>query len=154
MNYIQHITLNTAHSRRSLQAEIGVAAIAACQASLALCLQVPGVRAKLATDLPDDMLAYDLTATAAGRCVVATIWRGDIALATIGIAGHSRCGARLWERMHDTQLDLSTGQEDWPQAPWCASRLEPGITRDMDTASWLGDYGRCLAWAWITMERP
>ena len=149
MTYLQHITLHTAHSRRSWRAEISPAAIAACQASLALCLSAPGVRAKLAADMPAHMLAYDLTAEARGRCLEAVVWRGAVARCTIGVAGHSRCAPRLWARLNPPdRLDLRVGPA-WPQSPWCAGRLEPGISSDLDAAHWLGDYERCLAWAWL-----
>src|SRR5690606_9257083 len=96
-----------------------------------------------------------ITAASEGRCMIATVWGPDrdsqrVPLATIGIAAHSRCGARLWEMMHHQAVSpLKTRPGDRPEAPWCAVRLEPGITLYRDAAHWLGDFERILAWVWL-----
>lgn len=154
MNYIHHVTLNTGHSRRSTAGEIGADAISACQASLAICLIGPGQRAKLAADLTGDMLAYDITAAAAGHSLIATVWRGDKPICTIGVAARGRGGPQLWRGLHEhAASELRTSIDVWPQAPWCAARLDPGLAWHADAAHWLGDYERCLAWAWISMRK-
>ena len=152
MRYVEHITLTTGHARRSMSGEVTGAAIAACQVSLAFCLAKPGVHAALAADLPPpDMARYSLTATSAGRCLLATVWREAAPICTIGIAGHARCAGRLWTVLHTTATTpLSTTEDDRPQAPWCAARLEPGLATHIAAAEWLGDYERCLAWAWLS----
>lgn len=151
--YLHHVTLTTGHSRRSYEAEVGEPAIAACSASLAVCLAAAGARSKLAADLDDEMLRYDLTAAAQGRCLVATVWLGSAPLCTIGVAGHGRCGAQLWRSMHERSSGtvLATRADAPPQAPWCGARLDAGIALDPGAVDWLGDYERCLAWAWLRM---
>lgn len=156
MTYIHHVTLNTGHTRRSLAGEVSAEALAACKASLAICLSGTQQRAPLGADLAPDIAAYQLTATAQGRCLVATIWHGHDPVCTVAIARHGRCGSHLWRLMHEPApgvAPLVTDGAMQPQAPWCAVRLEAGITRHLDAAQWLGDYERCLAWAWIEIDQ-
>lgn len=113
-----------------------------------------------------------LTAAAYGRCLLATIWgpprepgathqRGHVltlaggvqppqALATIGVATHSRCGSHLWRELHDMPgWPAATDRAECPPEPWCGVQLEYAIALQSDTAAWLGDFERCLAWAWV-----
>lgn len=37
-----------------------------------------------------------------------------------------------------------------PAAPWCAAATWPGVRFDPGAVGWLGDFERCLAWAWCS----
>ena len=147
MTYLHHVTVTTGHVRRSVREEISAEALAVCRrlidealADTTRTVPVPGVD------------GYSLAAAATGRCVIATIWADgppSECVATVGIAGHSRCGARVWHLLHADVAGLATTAEECPPEPWCAARLEEDIVRHVDATEWLGDLERCLAWAWL-----
>lgn len=90
--------------------------------------------------------------------MTATVWTesegADAPLATIGVALHSRCGARLWEALHaHAAVPVVTSARQQAAVPWCAVRLEPGVLACPQDAEWLGDYERVLAWAWMARRR-
>ena len=88
-----------------------------------------------------------------GRCLSVIVWAERPQLepiCTIGIAAHSRCGARLWRSLHEVAtLPAATDPGRQPPAPWVAAALQSGLDRHLEAASWLGDFERCLAWTWI-----
>ena len=154
--YIEHITLDTGDTRRSPRDEVDDVSIAALQ---------DGLGAALAGDrvgIPG-MDGYTMTATASGRCLMATVFgppiRGDkgtcddVPMLTLGIASHSRCGAALWRIMHQDRTDpmpaLKTAGQPCPDEPWLAARLEIGAAIYPEAMKWIGDWERCLAWAWL-----
>lgn len=147
--HIHHLTITTGHTRRSLRDEID-----------------PAVRPGIARLLADGLAAgrVDLTMvhppghwlrlTPNGKCLAVTVMHGDdLPLVTFGVASHSRCGARLWRMLTAGALVTEGGRHlspaRAPQEPWCAARLEPGLAYMPDSAAWLGDLERCIAWAWL-----
>jgi hypothetical protein len=144
--YIHHVTLTTGDTRRSYRSEVADVAIAALHDMLARALET------------DDRVSipgrehYGLFARAEGRCMMGQVWSPEprsMALVVLGVAGISRCGIRLWRLLHETTLPLATSPEKQPQAPWVAARLEYGAPHDLPAMEWLGDFERCLAWAWL-----
>lgn len=160
--YIRHITLTTGHSRDSYRSEVSDAAVAVCRdliaritaGAVAEPVQIPGVG------------EYYLSGRASGRCLLATVWSGRHApslhdpavpapLCTIGIASHSRCGASLWQMLHQHgETPVVTDPNRCPPEPWVAVALDAGIIEHQATAHWLGDFERCLAWAWCSQRLP
>jgi hypothetical protein len=153
--YLTHVTLTTGHSRRSYRHEVSEQALAVCAGLLDGALsggepRIPAIEPPLT-----------LTATRRGCCLAATAWAADeqhgrVPVVTIGVAGHSRCGAALWRLLHahaHPAIPLRTVAGQCPAEPWCAARLDaPGIILYSDVADmWyaLGDLERCLAWAWL-----
>ncbi len=159
--FIRHLTLNTGHSRDSPREEVGEDIIDTCRDLIVGCLASHLYEPIPAARDPDCVLV----ATREGRCLVATVSalfvadHGELAgelrripLVTIGVAESARCGATLWRALHaGREPGLQTDRNHPPQAPWCAARLEPSISYQLfaGAAHWLGDFERCLAWAWI-----
>lgn len=71
-------------------------------------------------------------------------------LVTIGVAKRSRHGAALWPLMTGPVMPPSAPGLKCPSAPWCAVVQWPPLAVDLDAADWLGDFERCVAWAWVT----
>lgn len=150
--YIRHVTLTTGHARNSMAGEVPAETIAQVRASLALALSGPQRRARTGVDLPAALAVYEITATAAGRCLIVTVWHDDAPVCTIGVAGHARCGAELWRLLHRQPAvmpPLATDPEQQPQPPWIGARLDIGVALHSDAAHWLGSYESCLGWAWL-----
>lgn len=143
--YINHLTISTGHTRRSPRAEVG---------DDTLRWLVPWLRQAVALGtrqpLPVAALArYSLLAQIEDGALLATLFGGqDAPLVTVGVAQRSRQGAALWDKMMAT-FTAVPGLER-PAEPWCAVVLHAALLDDPGAGEWLGDFERCLAWAWIT----
>lgn len=69
-------------------------------------------------------------------------------LVTVGVAQRSRHGQPLWESL--VNAFGCADETEKPAEPWCAVALHPGLSAYPDASDWLGDFERCIAWAWIT----
>lgn len=135
---LEHITLNTGHRRSSPRAEVSAAAIDELRNLLDWAL-----RSKAPTPIPTRP-GYAISATGEGACLIATVFAGERPLVMVGVAGDVGQGAALWRMLG------ANGSS--PAESWCAARLLPSITvGDMGEMQWLGDFERCLAWAWVDM---
>jgi len=155
--YLHHVTLTTGHARRSYRREVTDQAVAVCAELIARAM---GGRAAEPVPIPG-VGDYHLTGRAGGRCLVANVWPGRPApmlnepslpapLVTIGIAAHSACGARLWRILHQHgETPVVTDPARCPPEPWVAVAIDAGLAHHPEAAHWLGDFERCLGWAWI-----
>lgn len=152
--FLMHVTLTSGDLRRSPLSEVSPDTIAILGPLIeqALCGQhalIPG------------QPSYTMTGGASSRCAMITLWRivpdttGErIPVLHVGIAGHSRCGAALWRRMHElagTRLPIVASPDHQPVTPWCADLLDIGIALDPQITGWTGDWSRCVAWTYLTM---
>ncbi len=155
--HINHITLNTGHLARSERAEVNDAT---------LDVLVPWLAEAESTGahvpLPVAALShYSAQVIMQSGALIVTIYGpagphnvgsphvGDpLPLITMGVAQRSRQGAPLWSQLVDAFGARSGLQK--PAEPWCAVAIHPGIGAYSDTAHWIGDLERCIAWAWIT----
>lgn len=131
-DYIWHVTLDTGHGRRSLRNEIDAATITIVRQQ---------IDEALAAGSAAILEGYTLTATTPAGALLATVTGNAGPLAIIGVARSSLQSAALWRR-----LDAEGAP---PSPPWCAVRLQAPLASDLDAAGWLGDYERCIAWAWL-----
>lgn len=146
---MRHVTLTTGHERESPRSEVapGVLRLVGRLLERALTGEV--------VPLPERVQpACTLTATARGYALLATVHAGGDALVWIGVARVDDEDARgVWRELHEAPglpLPGITAPDASPPAPWCAVRLEAGVARHPAAAEWLGDFERCLAWAWLT----
>lgn len=141
--FIRHITLTTGHSRDSYAGEVTPEAVEVCKDLIRQMVAVQRPR------IPG-FESFSVTGVRHGRCFVATVWSGGEPIVTIGIATHSRCGAEVWQALHKSaSLLCATSADQCPTEPWCAARLEPHSLFYPDVMAWVGDFERCMAWAWI-----
>lgn len=145
MSYINHITLSTGHSRRSPRTEVGNDVIAWLRPWLDKLLGGTPL------PLPEPSLDhYSASAHIEQGGLVMTIYAGAAALVTMAVAARSRQSAPLWAYMQAQHGPSGPGTPA-PAAPWLAVALRPGLAQHADANEWLGDFERCVAWAW--MER-
>jgi hypothetical protein len=152
--YIAHVTLTTGHSRRSPRSEVSDAAIDVCARLIA------GFAAGQVSE-PQPIPGapgYSVSGRTGGRCMIATVWADgppSELVVSIGVAEHERCGATIWRALHEvSHLPTMTSPDEQPRAPWCGVLIEPAIVAHQDAARWLGDFERCLAWAWLERRSP
>jgi len=175
---LAHITLTTGHSRQSPRSEVSdeilvvvegllAAAIDGAARSRGSRLGGPGRPA-----IPRVTPACHLTAAAEGDALIATVWADEAPgapgtpapLTTIGVAASDDGAARLWRLLHESATKapgvppLATDPGRPPAAPWCAARIDVGLlvlprATQMAAMGWMGDFERCVGWAWIEMRR-
>lgn len=150
--YIHHVTLNTGHVRNSPRTEVADEIYNIVQPLLSAA--IAGERPTIPAVEP----ACTLTAAAQDRCLIATVWGPDmdgrrVPIVTIGVASHSRCGAQLWPLLHErVSVPVVSSPTEVPPEPWCAVRIDIGFGFYPAAAQWLGDFERCLAWAWVDSQ--
>jgi hypothetical protein len=153
--FLQHITLTSGDRRRSPRSEVSDETIAVLRPLLDRALRgehvpVPG------------QPGYTMTGGSTGRCAMITLWRvmsdstgRRIPCLHIGIADHSRCGAALWCKLHDLagdRLPVATDPDRQPVTPWCGDLLDIGLALDPQISGWTGDFSRCVAWTFLSMD--
>src|SRR5690606_41540555 len=89
-----------------------------------------------------------------GRCLTVTI-AADEPVVTMAVGVHSKCGARFWREIHqyadEWELPYVTDRDRPPPEPWCAALLDSAAARQpAEGLMALGDFERCLAWAWLS----
>jgi hypothetical protein len=150
---LSHVTIDTGDIRRSPRSEVADGVIAICRRIIAQVVDgeratIPNVGATITGAAQDDQL-------------VAVVWTDDgEALVSIVVARSDAEAESSWLMLHDP-----SGREGMevmpigerragapPGATWVAARLHIGIVDHMDAAHWLGDFERCLGWAWIESE--
>jgi len=156
--YLAHLTLTTGHLRRSYREEVGDEALALLAPWLATAIRT-GAR----EPLPVPSLAhFAATAAVEDGALICTVWgpphsqqtaaaaNPDMAvpLITLGVAQRSRQAAALWPLL--LAMPGSASGVRRPEPPWCAVSLQPGLLLHPTASDWLGDFERCVAWAWIT----
>jgi hypothetical protein len=85
--------------------------------------------------------------------VVVWIDDGWVPVAHLGMATDSRCGARVWEAMHEMPPALVADVGRQPATPWLASRMSGGVMLlprpAMKGIGWVAGFAERLAWAWV-----
>ena len=66
----------------------------------------------------------------------------------MGIAQRSREAAQLWDYLINAFGAHPSAK--MPSVPWCATSPHEPLAVLRDALDWLGDFERCVAWAWIT----
>lgn len=152
--YLHHVTLNTAHSRKSYRHEVADDVVRACAELIERAIASP----REYIEIPATNCS--MTATAEGRSLIATVW-GPVTVArnapamrpplvTLGVAEHSRSGAKLWRMLHQArEASVQTSPDNPPPEPWVAARMEVGISLMPEHAEWIADFERCVGWAWL-----
>lgn len=141
MTYIAHITLTTGHARRSYREKIDDAVMPALRRLIAemrdgKVVEIPGAA------------GYFARGYVGGRCMSCTVYAGASPLVTVGVATHSRCGAVLWRGLYGSAP--AQARPEQPPAPWCGVVLHlDALAMYRDAMVWLGDFERCLAWAFV-----
>jgi len=148
--WLEHVTLTTGHSRRSYSDEVSPEALAYCRSLIERFTAGEVAEAVPIAAAP----GYSISGRRSGKCLVATVYADgppSELIATIGVAAHSRCGSRLWRELHRWgRVPVVTDPERPPPEPWVAAALDEGAAHHLDAMEWLGDFERCLGWAWVT----
>jgi len=68
-------------------------------------------------------------------------------LVTFAVARDRENGDDLWQRLAG-RFGRAPGLQKPPE-PWCGSVAHPALALDGEAMGWIGDFERCVAWAWL-----
>lgn len=147
-----HLTVNSGHSRHSPRSEVSDGALAACRSLLA-----PGAHA--VPGIPGDY-SLKVTESPAGT------WFGTVfrsrwhPLVSIAVAASDYFATGLWQEIERQYLRVTempgfrsadfAAPHQPESTPWCAVIV---MLATPSEALWLGDFERCLAWAFLDERR-
>ena len=155
--YLNHITLATSHMARTSRADV------APDVTALLADWLPGaINSGQTHPLPVPSLSHfgaQVLVQDGGLVVTVVAPVGPhqhgkphagqtMPLVTFGVAQRSRQGAALWAMLIKA-FGSAPGLQQ-PGTPWCAVAIHPSITAYPEPVDWLGDFERCVAWAWLT----
>lgn len=155
--YVNHLTLNTGHLARTSRGDVApeVTTLLApwlqglVDTGKAAPLPVPGLSEYSAQALVQDGALVVTIYAPVGPYQPGKPHGGDVLpLVTMGLAHRSRHAAPLWDELCAAMP--SRPSVDMPAAPWLAVITHPTLAAHRSAAEWLGDFERCIAWAWIT----
>lgn len=154
MTYITHITLATGHTSRIQKGDVAgetaarvgpwLAALVASGQPMPLPVSSLSEYTALAV-----MLDGALIVTISGPPVKTGPMSGKAPpLVTVGLAKKSR-HAHLWSLLTGPVMPPVAAGIKCPSTPWCAVAIHPTIAMHTSALEWLGDFERCIAWAWV-----
>lgn len=158
--YIAHVTLSTGHLRRSPRSEVDDDTIAI----LVPWLASARAAGSIPTPLPGEAFAgFTAKVLVEQGSLVCTVYgpagrfphlagmpeaQDGVPLVTFGVAQRSRHSKALWAAL--VAVSDVPPRCAMPDSPWCGVVLHPTLPAFQDAAEWLGDFERCVAWAWIS----
>lgn len=131
MKPIWHLTLNTGHGRMSYRFEVDDYIVA----------MIAGWLDADAFDLPGGyhcVLTYRSVSCFEAEVYSTTGER----LVRMVFAGDPDHGPAMW-------LRIAGHENAKPREPWLAVSIDDELAFDLEAATWLGDFERCLAWGFV-----
>jgi len=164
MTYIQHVTLNTGHNRPYNRFECRPETIKKCKGLIDFALQeqcpvsLPvGEWSHLRfLCVPDSRKLVITVYAPAAPHTPGKPYNGDnvLPILTCGIAPKSK-DAKLWDQLVDNYkiVHKSDPVAERPQAPWLATVIYPTPDSYLMSLPLLADFTRCMAWAWLEIDK-
>lgn len=155
MNYLNHITLSTGHTRRSPRSEVSgetLARVGPWLAALVESGQPAALPVSSLAEYSGHASVFDggLIVTISGPAPASGPMAGKAPpLVSMGVAQRSRHGAALWPLMTGPVMPPARPGLQRPAEPWAAVAIWTTIALHPDAVEWLGDLERCIAWAWL-----
>jgi hypothetical protein len=143
--HLEHVTLDTGHTRRSPRSEAADEVVRGLAAGLDR-----AIATKAREPVPGFAL-FSYNVTALGGAAIFTLWREAAPVVTFGVAANAKDSAKLWRLLHQGGAGKhATNPERPPAAPWIGARMEAGAaSTPHDDLLWIAKFERSLAWAFI-----
>lgn len=149
IRHIEHTTLTTGDVARQERGMVHDSTLA---------VVIPWLREAIASGtrqrIPGVPGGYQGLALTAQGALILTVYSPEpqvgtpLPLISMGVAARSRQSGPLWAVL-SAHPGLRPGIKQ-PKAPWCGVVLHPTLKEFIDATSWLGDFERSIAWAWVT----
>lgn len=143
MNYINHITLNTGHIRKTKPNEVNK--------------ELYFILKRLYRDSLKEEVeihkGYTMKSVQDSLGTVITVYSKEKSpILTTAISKTDTLGL-LWKMMHDTPFPLATSPNKPITVPYIADRVEIGAIHNLDAMKWTGDFSRCMGWIILAPEK-
>ncbi|OUJ16471.1 hypothetical protein [Acetobacter sp. DsW_063] len=147
MTYLNHLTLNTAHIRRSMRDEVADEVVTHTRDLLDRALAAVGD-----ADMPIPGYRLHVESFGKRRAMLCTIFEDTDPVVTFGVA--SRQSPALWRALRSLQAEAwdAAPMLAEPDSPWIAALMLPALMRNPASGLWIGDFERCAAWAWLAAD--
>lgn len=145
MEYINHVTLNSGHIRKTYPDEIDKELYFFLNRIWKDSQYGSGV------ELFD---GYVLKSTKIEQGAIGTIFKESTPIITVA-AVNSDDGT-IWRKLHETYVlgeELATNLDEPMDTPYIADRLEVGAITHIDAMLWTGDFSRCFGWIVLAPEK-
>lgn len=155
--YINHITISTGHTARTRRADVAAAATELMAKWLPDTInsgKAYGLPVQELSHFSAQVFVQDGALVVTVSAPVGPHQQGKpftgqtMPLVTFGVATRSRQSAPLWTMLVNA-FSCKTGLQA-PDVPYCAVAVHPSIAIYKGPVEWLGDFERCMAWAWVT----
>lgn len=146
MDYINHITLNTGHIKKTYPGEV----------DNGLYFTLKRIHKGMFERKVEILEGYTVQGTNdPNEGILITVYDPhEIPILTTGITMHK--GSVIWELLHSTaypDLPLKTNPQFPPQVPYIADRLEIGALANMNALAWTGNFSKCMGWICLAPEK-
>lgn len=141
LDYINHITLNTGHIRKTYPDEVDK--------------KLYFVLNRIFTDSfsPEGsplFNGYYVKSVKSSYGILSTVFKNEIPIITIGITNSDPLNF-LWKELHKSAyMPLKTKIDKPVEQPYIADRLEVGAVEYLDAMEWTGDFSKCLGWIYLS----
>lgn len=145
MEYINHITLNTGHIRKTTPNEVNK------EIYFILNRIYKESFSKNGAKIFDK---YVVKSTNSDIGVIFTLFdEQGIPIITSGISKNDYKG-ELWKMLHETtEMPMKTSPNQKPALPYIADRLEFGAMFHMNALQWTGDFSKCMGWITLAPDK-
>lgn len=140
--YINHVTLNTGHIRKSYPNEVSK--------------DIYFILRRLSKEMLSENGAeiidgYRAVAKyAEGHGLLITLYTKDNVPILTSAFVKETDDDYIWEILHEHYPGpLATKSKNPPEKPYIADRLEIGAMLHMDALEWTGDFSRCMGWIYV-----
>ncbi|WP_059049075.1 hypothetical protein [Paenibacillus senegalimassiliensis] len=142
--FLNHVTLNTGHTRKSYASEVDKKMYFVMRRLFKEALKPEGVKL---------FEIYRAKTTQVGPTAVTTVY-GPEGAPILTTACSKEDDGSLWRMMHETfNGPLATKAKRPAPLPYVVDRIEVGASIHLDALQWTGDFSRCFAWAALFPEK-
>ncbi len=147
VKYINHITINTGHCRKSYPHEVGK------DLYFILYKIFRNAQAPEGCDIMDGNYNVKITADTIGYLVTLFGYKEGNKIPIITSACSKVDKGRLWDMMFTTQASaLPEIRPAMPPLPYIADRIEASSNIFPEAMIWTGDFSRCMGWICLYPE--
>lgn len=142
MKYINHITLNTGHTRNSYPNEV----------SKELYFILKRLQKELLSENGAEIIdGYRAEGKyAKGHGLLITLYSKNKIPILTSIVVNENDDDFLWKLLHEhSTTPLKTKATNPPKKPYIADKIEIGAIAHMDAMEWTGDFSKCIGWMYV-----